>query len=142
RNFASPQQKINGAIGMIVGPQDNRIALLLIRGPEQGCWNKQRDEGDNAEPVIAVQAYFLIARRPPLVELVRRQARQGADINEKANGHADAGGGKAVMPAQLLAEGPAYERCEKRADIDADIKDRIGTIAARIAGPIEAADLG
>ena len=56
--------------------------------------------------------------------------------------HADAGGGKAVMPAGLLAERAADERRQERADIDADIEDRIGAVAAAVAGRIEPADLG
>ena len=46
------------------------------------------------------------------------------------------------MPADLFAERAADQRRQERADIDADIEDRIGAIAAMIARRIEAADLG
>ncbi len=46
------------------------------------------------------------------------------------------------MPADLFAERAADERRQEGADIDADIEDRIGAVAARIAGRIKAADLG
>jgi hypothetical protein len=55
---------------------------------------------------------------------------------------ADAGSGEPIMPAQLLAEGAADERCEKRTDIDADVEDRIGAVAPMVARRVEAADLG
>ena len=45
------------------------------------------------------------------------------------------------MPAQLFAERAADERSEKGAEVDADIEDRIGAVAARVAGRIEAAHL-
>jgi hypothetical protein len=46
------------------------------------------------------------------------------------------------MPADRLAERAADQRRQERADIDADIEDRIGAVAAVIAGRIKAADLG
>ena len=83
----------------------------------------------------------------------RRQARRllrssggsvGAaiEIDRKPERHADAGGGEAVVPAELLAERAADERRQERAEIDADIEDREGAVAARIAGRVERADLG
>src|ERR1700751_2619806 len=45
------------------------------------------------------------------------------------------------MPAQFFAERAADERREKRAEIDADVEDRIGAVTARIAGRIEPAHL-
>ena len=45
------------------------------------------------------------------------------------------------MPAQLLAQRSADQRREKRAEIDADIEDRIGAIAAPVARGIEPAHL-
>ena len=73
---------------------------------------------------------------------VGRQERQGVEIDRKPDQHADAGGGKAVMPARLLAERAADERRQEGADIDADIEDGIGAVAAVVAGRVEAADLG
>ena len=55
--------------------------------------------------------------------------------------HADPGGGEAVMPGRFFAERAADQRRLKRADIDADVEDRIGAIAAVIARRVEAADL-
>ena len=45
------------------------------------------------------------------------------------------------MPADPLAERSAHERREERAEIDPDIEDRIGAVAAGIAGRVELADL-
>ena len=55
--------------------------------------------------------------------------------------HADPGGGEAVMPGRLFAERAADQRRLERAEIDADIEDRIGAMAAVIAWRVEAADL-
>src|SRR5690348_14699272 len=46
------------------------------------------------------------------------------------------------MPTGGLTQGAAHKRRQERTEIDADIKDRIGAVAARIATRIEAADLG
>ena len=45
------------------------------------------------------------------------------------------------MPAVLLAERPAHERCEKCAEIDADVEDRVGAVAAAVTGRVEGTDL-
>ena len=75
-------------------------------------------------------------------ECVGRQGRRGAEIDDEAGGHADAGGGEAVMPAEFFAQRAADERRQERAEIDADIEDREGAVAAAVAGRIERADLG
>jgi hypothetical protein len=77
-----------------------------------------------------------------LLQLVSRQQRQGAQINGKPNQHADASRGKAVVPSRLFAERAADQRRQERADIDADIKDRICAVAAVVARGIKAANLG
>ncbi len=68
--------------------------------------------------------------------------RQRVKINRKPDAHADARGGKAVVPAGLLAERAADQRRQERADIDADIENGIGAVAAVIARRIKPADLG
>ncbi len=70
------------------------------------------------------------------------QHRQRVEIDAKPDAHADAGGGKAVMPAGPFAERAADERRQERAEIDADIEDRISAVAAMIARRVKAADLG
>ena len=45
------------------------------------------------------------------------------------------------MPADAFAERAADERRQEGAEIDADIKDRIGAVAARIARRVKSADL-
>ena len=87
---------------------------------------------------------FLLRRFLPLhfVHFVGRKMRQSIQINAQPDHHADAGGGEAVMPTCGLAQCAAHKRRQERAEIDADIKDRIGAVAARIARAIEATDLG
>ena len=43
RDLAVPNNEIDGAVGMLVGPQRDRVALLLVRGPEHRGRQKQRD---------------------------------------------------------------------------------------------------
>ena len=74
--------------------------------------------------------------------MVGRQRRGAAEIDYEAEQHPDAGCAKAVLPSSLLAECPAHERREEGADIDADIEDGKGAVAARVAGRIERSDLG
>ena len=77
-----------------------------------------------------------------LVHLVRRQHGHGVKVDDERDRHADAGGGEPIMPAQLLAERAANQRREERADIDADVEDRIGAVAPMVSRRVEAADLG
>jgi hypothetical protein len=77
-----------------------------------------------------------------MTHLVGRQQWQGVQINAQPDHHADAGGGVSVMPGDAFAQSAADERRQERAEIDADIEDRIGAVAARIAGRVEAANLG
>src|SRR6516225_1033875 len=53
-----------------------------------------------------------------------------------------AGSGKAVMPAVFDGERAAYQRGQKRPDVDAEIEDRVGAVAPIVPGSIERADLG
>ena len=46
------------------------------------------------------------------------------------------------MPAEFLAERAAHQRRQERAEIDADIENREGAVAAAVAGRVERADLG
>ena len=97
-----------------------------------------------AAPFDAVSGCLSVPRCDcALVQFVRRQrARaQRVEIDRETDHHADAGGAEAVVPADLLAERAADERREERAEIDADIEDRIGAVAAVIAGRVESADL-
>ncbi len=76
-----------------------------------------------------------------LVQFILRQHRQRIKIDAKPDAHADTGRGKTVVPADFLAERAADQRRQERAEIDADIEDRIGAVAAMIAGRVKAADL-
>ena len=93
------------------------------------------------QPFAAVERLLLQPGVHRLVQLVRRQTGQRVEIDRKRDRHPDAGRREAVMPAELFAERPAHQRREKRADIDPDVEDRIGPIAARVAGRIEPAHL-
>ena len=92
-------------------------------------------------PFAAVERRAFDLRGPRLVQFVGRQQRQRVEINRKPDAHADAGGGKTVMPTRFLAQRAADQRRQKCTDIDADIEDRISAIAAVIAGSVKPADL-
>ena len=91
---------------------------------------------------LALQDTFERAIEGPDVHLVRRQHGRGVEVESERDRHTDAGGGKSIMPAQLLAERAADEGREERTDIDTDVKDRIGAVAPMVARRVEAADLG
>ncbi len=129
------------SVGVVVGPKRDRVALLLVGRPEQAHWQEQRDQRQDRAPLRSIQRPPLVARCHHTIALVGRQQRSGIKVNDEPDGHADAGGAEAVVPADALAERPADQRGEEGAEIDADIEDRIGAVAARIAGCIERADL-
>ena len=64
---------------------------------------------------LRVERFVVLSVHLGPVELVRRQYRKRAEVNEERERHADAGCREAVMPAELLAERAADERCQKRA---------------------------
>jgi hypothetical protein len=129
------------AVGVGIGPEYDGVAHLLIAAPEQCVWYEKDEEGDDGAPLFARQRRVPAGRCLECPRFVRRQQRQCVEVNTKPDAHADAGGGEAVMPAHFLPERAADQRRQERADIDADIKDRIGAVAAVIAWRIEAADL-
>ena len=135
RNFRAEQV----AVGVFARPQHDGVALLLVGAPEQADRQHQRHDRADRQPGLAADG-----RRARLAfgEAVLRQCRRGEQIDDEADGHADAGGGKAVVPAEFLAERAADQRRQKRAEIDADIEDREGAVAAAVAGRVEPADLG
>ena len=135
-------KEIDGAVGVGVSPQRDRIAGLLVSRPEQGRGHKQNQNGDDAAPLVARQRRLLDVCGFRLRQGVHRQQRHGIEINSEPDQHADAGGGKAVMPAGFLAQRAANQRRQERAEIDADIEDRIGAVAAMVARRIEPSDLG
>ena len=136
-----PHNEIDGTVGIVVGPQRDGVALLLVSRPEQGGRHEQRDQSGDSAPFVGIEALVVDALGDRLVQLVGGERGRGVQIDRKRDGHADAGCGEAVMPAELFAEGAANERRQECAEIDADVKDRIGAVAALIARGIEGADL-
>ena len=131
------------AVGVVVGPQRDGVALLLIGRPEQAHRQEQHDQREDGAPLRTVERALDRARPRPrdALALVGRQRRGGEEIDDEPDGHADAGGAEAVVPAGDFAERAGDQRGEECAEIDADIEDRIGAVAARIAGRVERADL-
>src|SRR5690349_21461527 len=62
-------------------------------------------------------------------------------IHDKPCRHAEAGGGKSVVPAELFAERAANEWSEKSTKIDTHVKYRECTIAATVTRRIKLTDL-
>jgi len=134
RYLGGPYEKIHRPVGIGVGPQGDRIALLLVSRPEQGVGHEKNDQGCDGAPFVTVERLSRDARRLRLLQFVRRQQRHGVEIDSEPDQHADAGGGKPVVPAGELAERAADQRRQECADIDADVEDGIGAVAARVAG--------
>src|SRR4029079_15487865 len=80
-------------------------------------------------------------RRFSAGKCVLRQMRRCQQINDKCCCHAKSGGCKSVMPAELFAERPANEWCEKRAKIDTHVKYRECAIPAAVTRCIELANV-
>src|SRR5262245_3704697 len=75
-------------------------------------------------------------------ERVVRQVRRRDEVDHESKGHADPGGGEPVVPAKLFAERAADQWRKECAGIDADVKDRKGTVSAPIARRVQGANLG
>ena len=142
RDLALPNNEIDGPVGVVASPQRDGVALLLVGGPEHRDRQKQRDQRQDRAPFVAVERLLVESGGLGLVHLVRRQHGRGVEVESERDRHPDAGGGKSIMPAQLLAERAADEGREERTDIDTDVKDRIGAVAPMVARRVEAADLG
>ena len=56
RDLAVPEQEIDGAVGVVVRPQRDRVALLLVGGPEQRVGQEQQQERDDGAPLDAGRA--------------------------------------------------------------------------------------
>ena len=71
------------------------------------------------------------------VQLVFGQRGKAKQIHRERDQHTNTRGGKAVMPSDFLAQRSTYQRREKCTQIDPDIKNGIGAIAAMIARCVE-----
>ena len=140
-DLPGPEQQVDGAVGVAVGPERDGVALLLVGGPEERHRQREQHERAHGAPFVAAERLCL-ALRQHAASHVRRQRARGVEIDRQPERHADAGRAEAVVPAELLAERAADQRRQERAEVDADIEDREGAVAARIAGRIERADLG
>src|SRR5690348_17552033 len=70
-----------------------------------------------------------------------RKEAQARAIDNEANRHPDSGAGEAPMPAVELAQGPAHQRREEAAEIDAHVIGAVRVRFARIVVAVEASDL-
>ena len=131
----------DAAVGVAVGPERDGVALLLVGRPEERHRQRQQDERAHRAPFVAAERLRLAGGLAP-GERVGRQHRRGIEVDRKPDRHADAGRGEAVVPAELFAERAADQRRQERAEVDADVEDREGAVAARVAGRVERADLG
>ena len=136
RNFAAKKM----AVGKLIGPQCDGVALLFVGGPEQAHRREQQQQRDDRLPGSRRSRGCCNGAR--LTSASVGQIRRGEEINDEAKGHADAGSGKAIVPAELFAERAANQRGEECAEIDADIENRKGAVAAAVAWRIKRADLG
>ena len=125
---------------LLVRPQCDGIAHLLVGCPEQGVRQEQHQQHGDRAPFVAIERPRALDIAH-LVHLVGWQARVGVEINREPDQHADSGGHEAVVPADFLAQRAAHQRGEECAEVDPDIEDRIRAIAARIARRVKAADL-
>src|SRR5690606_31865816 len=67
--------------------------------------------------------------------------RRSKQINQNTNDHADSRSSKAPVPSHFLAEGAAHKRGKKGAQVDAHIKDRVGSVATWISIGVERSHL-
>src|SRR5205823_5093866 len=132
----------DGPARALVGPRLHRVALLLVDRPEGDVERAEADERPDALPLVARERDRRLFGRGLLVGLARGRGglllhdRVGSevllterDIEDQAERHADAGGGEAVVPAVDGGEGAADEVADERAEVDADVEDRISAIA-------------
>ena len=66
----------------------------------------------------------------------------GEDECQESQGHADAGGGEAVTPADPLAQRAANERRQEGTQVDPHVEDRVGPVPPAVALRIKRADHG
>ena len=79
--------------------------------------------------------------RRELAHLVGRQVTQSCEIDRGRDQHRNASRCETVVPADRLAKRTGGQRREKRADVDAEIIDRIGAHPPLVAFRIECTDL-
>src|SRR6266508_3398045 len=125
-------------------PKQPSDILVTVEGslPRRACHaHSATMNGVKAKIINGLKAWNQVVGISPrdpgclgLVQLVGRQRPHRVEIDCECDRHADAGGGEAVVPAQLLAERPADQRREERAEIDPHIEGRIGAVAPPVAG--------
>ena len=134
-DFALPENQIDRAVGEVLGPKQDGVALLVVGGPEQRHQGADADEREHDAALAGIERLLLAARPPSPAASCRPAAIDAAvQIDAEAHQHADARRGEAVVPAVLDGERAADQRRQECPDIDADIEDRIGAVAPVIPG--------
>ena len=124
-----------------VGPELQRVALLLVDSPEDDVERAEQHQGPNPPPFVARERPCLA--RPstrPHVE-VGGEGALPEKVKAKTRDHADAGCAEAIMPAQPLPERAADERRKESAEVDPHVEDREGPVPPRITLGVKASDL-
>src|SRR4029079_18162291 len=58
-DFAVPENEIDRSVGIVVGPERDRVALLLVSRPEQCRGQEQEQQCDDAAPLALGQWLLL-----------------------------------------------------------------------------------
>ncbi len=125
-----------------VGPELQRVALLLVDSPEDDIERAEQLPRPRPASIRSCVSGFLSRGRPAV--LMSEVGGEGAlpeEVEAKTRDHADAGGAEAVVPAEPLAECAADQRRKERAEIDPHVEDREGAVPSRITLGVKASDL-
>ena len=128
---------------MGVGPEGQRVALLLVYTPEKNAQGHHDKDRTDLQPVLTRHRLgcFPLFCLPFLHYKVGGKVPLARKINEQPDHHAHTRSTKAPVKADLLSEGPADKGRKERPEIDAHIEYAEGTVAAIITRRIKRPDL-
>ena len=74
RDLALPEAEIDPAVGVILGPQQQRVALLVVGRPEERHQHEHAEQADDRAPFVGAER--LCARHAPALRAVQFVGRQ------------------------------------------------------------------
>ncbi len=123
---------------MPIRKQTEPTPKLFVTRPERNSENHHEEESSDAPPVPGAcrnDLLFLYTFRK--ISNPRQITRTAPEVKEETEDHANAGGRKTVVPADLLTERPAGKRGQERTHTDTHKIDGVARIAPAVARRVQ-----
>ncbi len=125
----------------VAPPEHPDIEALVVGHHHQREHRDQAEDRDHRAPLLCADWRLRRCGGGLSAGLLGRQVVASRKVGGKADHHADAGGGEAIVEAQLLAERAADQGRGDGSEVDRQHEQLEGLVAAHVTGAVEGAQL-